>query len=249
MISSRRAPLLVTALFLFSPCVALAASFQSNVPLVSAPMAGIFGGLPSLDSGQPGGSGMETYGIHQAPSLNQAQIENSLGMSITRNKAIEIINSYLAKTRNDDLYIQVIYEYNTHYEVELKEMETHRGAFELLVDKFNGRVFPEPGPNLVWNGKYGVNANYFGVQSPMSITVNEALKLVGEFVRRTSPGMRVQGDVSDYYGYYEFHVTMEDTLVLEINVNGFNGQIWVENWHGPLLSEFNPIIKARQPSP
>jgi hypothetical protein len=30
------------------------------------------------------------------------------------------------------------------------------GAMELLVDKSSGAIFPEYGPNMMWNLKYGI---------------------------------------------------------------------------------------------
>ncbi len=161
----------------------------------------------------------------------------AIGVPITSNKAMEIAETFLKKTLNEDLLVQRLFEYNTHFEVELLEKDTRRGAFELIIDKFNGRVTPEIGPNLLWNGKFGQGGNYFGLQPVMTIPVVSALQSVGDFIKRTSPELKVEGDVIEYYGYYEFHVTQDDKMVLEININGFSGQMWIENWHGSLLRE------------
>jgi hypothetical protein len=42
------------------------------------------------------------------------------------------------------------------------------GAMELLIDKPYGTVYPEPGPNMMWNAKYGMMAGrgYRGMMGP-----------------------------------------------------------------------------------
>ena len=40
------------------------------------------------------------------------------------------------------------------------ERSTEIGAFELLVDPVNQSVFPEHGPNMMWNLKYGMMSGY-----------------------------------------------------------------------------------------
>lgn len=198
---------------------------------------------------QPGGSPDDMGYSHQAgmPANASGQYyptvvgeptsPAAIGVPITSNKAMEIAEMFLKKTLNEDLLVQRLFEYNTHFEVELLEKDTRRGAFELIIDKFNGRVTPEIGPNLLWNGKFGQGGNYFGLQPVMTIPVVSALQSVGDFIKRTSPELKVEGDVIEYYGYYEFHVTQDDKMVLEININGFSGQMWIENWHGSLLRE------------
>lgn len=206
----------------------------------SAPFMGYYGFQPGMygyntgNVAQPQAGAM--YHMQQSGAGRQ-NIVGPIGVPITSNKTLEIIEKYLKKTNNDDLYPRRLFEYNTHFEVELKEKETERGAFELIIDKFNGRVYPETGPNLTWNGKYGFNGNYFGLQPAMPIKVGDALQTVGDFIKRTSPELKIEGDVSEYYGYYEFHITLEGKLAIEANVNGFTGEMWIENWHGSLLRE------------
>ncbi len=202
------------------------------------PQTGFFSG----STGTPGSSGgpglnaspMESYG---APAQPGTHLPAALSVPITSNKAIDIIRKYLAKTNNEDLYPAHLFEYNTHFETELREKDTQRGAFELIIDKFTGRIYPETGPNLSWNNKYGINSNYFGIQPKMTLSVVDALGVAGDFIKRTSPELKVEGDATEYYGYYEFHITQDGKLAIEANVNGFTGQLWIENWHGPLLRE------------
>jgi hypothetical protein len=47
----------------------------------------------------------------------------------------------------------MIFDNNAY--VVIKESETGLGAFELLIDPVSGVAYPEYGPNLMWNAKYG----------------------------------------------------------------------------------------------
>jgi hypothetical protein len=38
-------------------------------------------------------------------------------------------------------------------------------------------------------------------------------------------------------GYCEFDVMQNGKAYGEIDVNGYTGQVWYENWHGPLVQE------------
>jgi hypothetical protein len=47
--------------------------------------------------------------------------------------------------------------------------DTGTGAMELLINKPSGQVYPEPGPNMMWNTKYGMmsgSGGYGGKMSP-----------------------------------------------------------------------------------
>jgi hypothetical protein len=47
--------------------------------------------------------------------------------------------------------------------------DTGTGAMELLINKPSGQVYPEPGPNMMWNTKYGMmfgSGGYGGMMSP-----------------------------------------------------------------------------------
>jgi len=48
-----------------------------------------------------------------------------------------------------------IMEFTNNFYVAVKEKATGQGAFELLIDRYTGALYPEPGPNMMWNTKYG----------------------------------------------------------------------------------------------
>ena len=55
---------------------------------------------------------------------------------------------------------------NTYY-AEVSEKDTGIGAIELLVEKPGGTVYPEPGPNMMWNTKYGMMSGSGGTWGMM----------------------------------------------------------------------------------
>lgn len=61
---------------------------------------------------------------------------------------------YLARV-DADLRIEEIMEFSNNFYVIARERSTGINAFELLIDKSTGRLGLEPGPNMMWNQKYG----------------------------------------------------------------------------------------------
>src|SRR3989304_8708000 len=60
----------------------------------------------------------------------------------------------LASYGGADLVVAEVMEFSNHFYVLVKEKSTGRGALELIVER-NGVLHPEPGPNMMWNTKYG----------------------------------------------------------------------------------------------
>jgi len=59
---------------------------------------------------------------------------------------------------NSNLEVAEVMEFANNYYAEVKEKDTGIGAMELLIDKQGSQVYPEPGPNMMWNTKYGMMA-------------------------------------------------------------------------------------------
>jgi hypothetical protein len=71
----------------------------------------------------------------------------------------ENINAYVGQiaTNSDNLEIADVVAYeDSEYYVVIKEADTGKGALELLVNPYTGDVYPEYGPNMMWNLKYGM---------------------------------------------------------------------------------------------
>jgi hypothetical protein len=78
------------------------------------------------------------------------------GTPINITTATTIAQNYVASTGNPDLTVKQIEEYQANFYIQVNEKSTGNGAFELLVDKNSGAIYPEMGPNMMWNTKYGM---------------------------------------------------------------------------------------------
>ncbi|MDR7554656.1 MAG: hypothetical protein QN157_03525 [Armatimonadota bacterium] len=83
------------------------------------------------------------------------------GGALTIDAAAERVRQVLAAWGNPDLALKEIMEFSNHFYAVVVEKSTGLGAFELLVAR-NGAVRPEPGPNMMWNTKYGHMAGVGG---------------------------------------------------------------------------------------
>jgi hypothetical protein len=70
---------------------------------------------------------------------------------------------------NPNLKVGEVMEFTNNYYAEVKEKDTGIGAMELLINRPGSRVYPEPGPNMMWNTKYGMmsgNGGYGRMMRP-----------------------------------------------------------------------------------
>ena len=70
----------------------------------------------------------------------------------------DLTHEYLERNDLSNLEIAEIMEFSKNFYIELYEPDTGIGAMELLVDKSSGAIFPEYGPNMMWNLKYGMHS-------------------------------------------------------------------------------------------
>lgn len=80
---------------------------------------------------------------------------NNSGGPLESAQVISIVSDFLDGLNNPDLEIGVLNENNNNFYVAIQEKSTGVYAFDLLVDKRTGAIYAEPGPNMMWNTKYG----------------------------------------------------------------------------------------------
>jgi hypothetical protein len=73
---------------------------------------------------------------------------------VTIDTAVDRVREALANFGYTDLVPKEVMEFSNHFYVLVVEKSTGKGALELIVQR-NGAVHPEPGPNMMWNTKYG----------------------------------------------------------------------------------------------
>jgi hypothetical protein len=159
---------------------------------------------------------------------------------LTIEQATEAVESYLASAGGDDLQLAEVMEFTGNFYAEVRERSTGSGAFELLVDRYTGFVRPEPGPNMMWNTKYGHMGGMGMVgwrgapTGEMTVTPEQAVELAQEYLDRVAPGLKA-GEAEPFYGYYTLHTEKDGQITGMLGVNGYSGAVWYHNWHGDFV--------------
>jgi len=185
-------------------------------------MMGGNGGMMNANGGYGSGqwgAGYDTgYGANTSP--------------ITITEAKTAVEKYLAATGNSEFQIAEVMEFDNNFYAGVKEKSTGQYAFELLVNKNTGAVFPEMGPNMMWNTKYGHMG--WNAQLQATITKEQAFGIAQEYLDSALPGTKV-GDADEFYGYYTIEVTKDSKIYGMLSVNSNTGAVWYHSWHGTFV--------------
>ncbi|MCW4046939.1 MAG: hypothetical protein NWE99_05180 [Candidatus Bathyarchaeota archaeon] len=167
---------------------------------------------------------------------------NATATPIPIDNAVTIAQNYAASLNNPNLAVDEVEEYTQNFYVLIYEKSTGNGAFEMLIDKYTGHVYPEPGPNMIWNTKYGMmSGGMMGwlrgtPTTAMSVTAEQAKANAQQFLNTYYAGTTV-GDIDTFYGYYHVDVLLNGNTYGMLSVNGYTGQVWYHTWHGAFIQE------------
>jgi len=172
-------------------------------------------------------------------SFSSASIFSSAGAVKSLEQAKELADQYVSRL-SPDLKVREVMEFSNHFYVMVQEKGTGVNAFELLVDKDNGRIFYEPGPNMMWNVKYGhmwrMMRGFRGTPSAdMPITVQNASQYAQRWLYRNMPGAKVE-EPEKFYGYYTIDASRNGQIFGMLSVNGYTGDVWYHSWHGQFVN-------------
>ena len=175
---------------------------------------------------------------------------------LTVDEAFQSAGQYLKDLGISDLKIAEVMVFDNNAYVRVVEESTGTGAFELLVNPLTKLSFPEPGPNMMWNLKYGglfhrqmmgsgrgMMGGYAFNSTPqtetadMTVSSNEALKTAQDYLDKFLPGASTAEDADPFYGYYTLDILRDGKTIGMLSVNGFNGQVFVHTWHGTFIEE------------
>ncbi len=195
------------------------------------------------------------YGMGPGMMGGRFGFSDYTGQPLTVAQAKDAVDGYLADMGNDDLYIAEIMVFDQNAYTVVKEKSTGMGAMELLVDHATGSVFPEYGPNMMWNlkysmmgsgrGRFGMGSFLNGVYSnngdfkfdAMPVTQEEAQTSAQNYLDKTVPGAGITDEGFTFYGYYTFDYMMDGKTAGMLSVNGYSGDVWPHTWHGGFVQE------------
>ena len=160
------------------------------------------------------------------------------GQRLTIDQAITTAKQYVANY-GQGLAVAEIMEFSNNFYVSVKETATGRGAFELLVDPSSGSIYPEMGPNMMWNTKYGMMGGWMGgsYSGDNTVTIDQAIQKGQQYLDAHQSGAVLQSDGTSFYGHYTFDFKVNDQVAGMLSVNGFDGSVWVHTWHGQFIAE------------
>jgi len=161
---------------------------------------------------------------------------------LTIQAASTLAANYIAALGNPDLEVAEVEEYQYNFYVQISEKSTGNGAFELLINKNTASIYPEMGPNMMWNTKYGMMRSgilggiYGAPTTTMTVTQTQATTNAQQYLTSYLPGTTA-GDATTFYGYYTIEVLNGTTPYGMLSVNGYTGQVWYHTWHGTFIQE------------
>lgn len=149
---------------------------------------------------------------------------------ITEADAEQRLTTFLA-AYGPDLRVEEIMPFASNFYAEVVD-GSGTAVGEVLVDRYTGAVYPEPGPNMMWNGRGGMMA---GVSAATQYDEAAAQKLAEQFLAGYLPGATALEETT-FPGYYTFDYGRGEIEGM-LSVNAATGEIWVHTWHGPALTD------------
>ncbi|MBC8387236.1 MAG: hypothetical protein ISS13_03550 [Actinobacteria bacterium] len=206
---------------------------------------GILGLIATLFAGNLY-TGLSNFGTGRGYAFNPEDIssmckgflKNQEIVNIDFEKVENLASKYLERNNLSNLEIVEIMEFSQNFYIEVEEKDTGIGAMELLVDKSSGAIFPEYGPNVMWNLKYGMHSKIPLSQGKIDMPIGEskAIELAERYLAKINLNEYAGDEAEKFYGYYTIHtLTDGDVITGMLSVNGYNGQVWYHNWHGVFI--------------
>ena len=205
------------------------------------PYGSMMGGTGMMNNGMMGGYGSSGLSSVEPLTIQQAQTA---------------VEAYLQQYNDPDLEIKEVMIFDNQAYAEIVEVSTGIGAMELLVDPETLAVFPEYGPNMMWNLKYGMMSGNGGygmmgggmmgsrrqaydqsgtLPEDMPVTSEKAVQITQHYLDQNLPGTEVEDHADVFYGYYTLHVLRDGNVIGMLSVNGFSGQVFPHTWHGDFI--------------
>jgi hypothetical protein len=210
---------------------------QPSTPAITAPITPAYPGTYYNGRGC-GGMG----GFYGTPTTIYPTNTTSTATQLNITAALNIAQNYITQTGNTNLAVSQVEEYANNFYVQINEKNTGVGAFEMLINKYTGTITAEPGPNMMWNTKYGMmNGGMMSIfftapTTTMPVNATTAQADAQQYLNTYLPGTTT-GDVTTFYGYYTIEILNGNSVYGMLSVNGYSGQVWYHTWHGAFIQE------------
>lgn len=177
---------------------------------------GMMGGMGMMQGGMMSGLGMKVYPATAEPiPLEDAQAQFN-----------QVAQSY-----GPNILVNDVMAFSNNYYAQLVDAQG-QGVAEVLVDRYTGLSYPEPGPNMMWNTRSGMMGFAFAGQPRYDETAAQAQ--AETFLATYLPGATVSA-AQGFSGYTTFDFGREATEGM-LSVNAYSGEVWVHSWHGTYLN-------------
>jgi hypothetical protein len=184
-----------------------------------------------------GGSGGMMSGCDPGAMMGSQTQATPQGKPINLVQAQQQVQRYIKQSGKPNLTIDEVMEFQNNFYAIVKDNSTGHGAFEVLVNKVTGTVFPEYGPAMMWNTSYGVMTHMMGYQQPsgpMTVSATQATKIARQWVNQHQPGATIEAP-DQFPGYYTAHILKNGKVTGMLSINGYTSQVWNHTWHGNFI--------------
>jgi len=202
--------------------------------LVAAILVGVAGvaiGLANSSTAWPGGM---MGGVFRGGA-------GDIGMD----RAVSVARGVAASYPDDGLAVDEVIEFSNGYYASIREKSTGIGAFEILIDRATGRVTREPGPDMMWNTRYGMmtgggmggglmGGRTLAGAGAMQFSSQQAQDMAQRWLDANQPGSTARSP-DPFYGYYTVDFEKGGRLAGMLSVNGYTDAIWYHSWHGSFV--------------
>jgi len=183
--------------------------------------------------GGPWGHGCMMGGCGVGMGMKEDWSGREESRRLTMDEAVERLETYVSQL-GPDYGILEIMEFKNNFYAVIYEKDTGIGAMEVLVDPYTGSITPEPGPNMMWNTKYGMHPGSIGA---MRISPEEAERIAMNYLReRFGRGVELEEPIR-FHGYYTIDYMVDGVMYGMLSVNGYDGSVWPHTWHGEFIDE------------
>jgi hypothetical protein len=219
-----------------------------------------YGNNKSYGPGRMGGNSNSGYGMMNRNGSNNGI--NSNVTPLTGDQAKAAAEKYIQSLTLQGLEVGEVMIFDNNAYVAVMESDTDLGAFELLVDPSSQTAYPEFGPNMMWNLKYG-GLNHSGmmggngmmggqgmmngwdykatpsaaVSAEMTVTSEQAIEYAQKYLDANNASATAAADPMQFYGYYTLDFEKDGKVAGMLSINGYNGQVFLHTWHGTFIEE------------